>query len=134
MKCSAYINIGHCPKQTLFIHSNLMKQLTGKFRNCMVNICNTGRKKVMKLNSYCGSSFISHSIRENLLEHYKIFFEKMTLDSSQGLMQKVKVDIDCEKNTQIGILANKIATQSKRTIQNICFLFPCNYVHITFPI
>ena len=99
-----------------------------------MNICNTGRKKVMKLNSYCGSSFISHSIRENLLEHYKIFFEKMTSDSSQGLMQKVKVDIDCEKVTQISILANKIATRSKRTIHNIYFSFPSYYVHITFPI
>ena len=29
----------------------------------------------------------------------------------QGLIQKEKVRIDCKKDTQISILANKIATQ-----------------------
>ena len=47
-------------------------------------------------------------------------------------MQKEKVNIDCEKGTQISIFANKIATQwwpnniikeSKQTIHFIYFLF-----------
>ena len=58
----------------------------------------------------------------------------------QGLLQKEKVHIDCEKRAQISILANKIATQwwpninikeSKQTIRYIYFLFSRYYVHIT---
>ena len=35
----------------------------------------------------------------------------MRIGGSQGLIQKEKVHIDCEKGAQISILANKIATQ-----------------------
>ena len=59
----------------------------------------------------------------------------------QGLIQKEKVHIDCEKGAQVNILANKMATQwwlniivkeSKQTLHNIYFLFSCCYVHIMF--
>ena len=56
----------------------------------------------------------------------------------QGLIEKEKVHIDCEKGAQISILANKIATQwwsiiikeSKQTIHYMCCSFSCYYVHI----
>ena len=59
----------------------------------------------------------------------------------QGLIQKEKVHIECEKCAQISILPNKIATQwwsniiieeSKQTINCIYFLFSRYYVHIMF--
>ena len=70
-----------------------------------------------------------------------MFFEKECEPGKcrQGLMQKDKVHIDCEKGAQISILASKIATQwwpsiiieeSKQTIQCIYFLFSRYYVHI----
>ena len=59
--------------------------------------------------------------------------------SYQGIIQKEKVHIDCEKGAQISILANKIETQwwpnntikgSKKTIHYINFLFSQYYIHI----
>ena len=38
-------------------------------------------------------------------------FGKLNLVSDQGLIQKDKVHIDCEKGAQISNLANKIAAQ-----------------------
>ena len=57
----------------------------------------------------------------------------------QGLIQKEKVCIHCEKGAQLNILASKIATQwwpniiikqSKQTIRYIYFLFSRYYVRI----
>ena len=55
----------------------------------------------------------------------------------QGLIQKEKVHVDCDKGAQISILANKIATlwwpnivnrESKQTTHYIYFLFSHYYV------
>ena len=49
------------------------------------------------------SSVITENLNQEILA--------IDLVSYQGLIQKEKVHIDCEKGAQISILANKIATQ-----------------------
>ena len=59
--------------------------------------------------------------------------------SYQGLIQKEKVDINCEKGAQIRVVAKNIVTQGwsnimvmkhKEAIHYICFSLSCHYVYI----
>ena len=66
----------------------------------------------------CCKAFSLYLIQDILIFSYEVLFKEKD-GTCQGLMQKEKVHIDCEKVAQINILSNKIVTMVFENYQGV---------------